>query len=212
MKRIKHSILLLFLSTVSCIAQENDFQIWTSCSANDRVTYKTDINIKHGLRFRENTSLLSKSYSDVRLKYKYNKKVSLAVGYRDINEWNKQLVRETKSRYYSDLYLKHKLDRFMLSVRNRYQKQGNSEATTYLFRQELSVRYNIRKNKLEPLFAAEYFCTEQKQINKLRYTLGFSYPIYRDLDFTMSYRIQKQLNVGNPETLYIFSTKLSYDF
>jgi len=212
MRKIQNSILLLLFCTFSSIAQENDFQIWSSLSANDKVTYKTDISIKHGLRFRENASLLSKSYSDIRLKYKYNKKVSLAVGFRDINEWNKQLSREQKSRFYSDLYLKHKLDRFVFSVRNRYQKQGNITAYTYLFRQELSISYNIRKNKLKPLLSAEYFYSEQKQINKLRYTLGFSYPISKDLDFDISYRIQQQFNVENPETLFILSGKLSYDF
>ena len=212
MRKIQNSIILLLFCIFSSNAQENDFQIWTSLSASDKVTYKTDINIKHGLRFRENASLLAKSYSDVRLKYKYNKKISLAVGFRDINEWNKQLSREQKSRYYSDLYLRYKLDRLVFSVRNRYQKQGNTTAYTYLFRQELLIRYNIRKNKLEPLLAAEYFYSEQKQINKLRYTLGFSYPISKDLDFDMSYRIQQQFNVENPETLFILSGKLSYDF
>ena len=44
------------------------------------------------------------------------------------------------------------------------------------------------------------------------YTLGFSYPISKDLDFDISYRIQKQLNIENPETLFILSGKLSYDF
>ena len=106
MKKIQNSILLLLFCTFSSIAQENDFQIWSSLSANDKVTYKTDINIKHGLRFRENASLLSKSYSDIRLKYKYNKKVSLAIGFRDINEWNKQLSREFHyfllKKYFSD--------------------------------------------------------------------------------------------------------------
>ena len=47
MKRIQNRILLLLLCATSSVAQENDFQIWTSASANDRVTYKTDINIKH---------------------------------------------------------------------------------------------------------------------------------------------------------------------
>ena len=98
MRKIQNSIVLLLFCIFSSNAQENDFQIWTSLSASDKVTYKTDINIKHGLRFRENASLLAKSYSDIRLKYKYNKKVSLAVGFRDINEWNKQLSREQKSR------------------------------------------------------------------------------------------------------------------
>ena len=156
--------------------------------------------------------MLSKIYSDIRLKYKYNKRVSLGVGYRDINEWNKELSREQKNRYYSDLYLRHKLDRFLFSIRNRYQRQGNINSHTYLFRQKLSIRYNIRKNKLEPLLAAEYFYSEQKRINKLRYTLAFSYPISKDLDFDIYYRIQQQINIENPETLFILSGKLSYDF
>ena len=212
MRKIQNSILLLLLCTFSSYTQENDFQIWTSLSANNKVISKTDISIKHGLRFRENASLLSKSYSDIRLKYKYNKRSSLGVGYRDINEWNKELSREQKNRYYSDLYLRNKLDRFVLSVRNRYQKQGNTNSHTYLFRQKLSITYNIRKNKLDPLLAAEYFYSEQKQINKLRYTLGFSYPISKDLDFDIFYRIQQQVNVKNPEPLFILSGKVSYDF
>ena len=212
MRTIQNSILLLLFSTFSSVAQENDFQVWSLFSANDKVTYKTDIKIKHGLRFRENASLLSKSYSDITLKYKHNKKLSVAIRFRDINEWNKQLSREKKSRYYSDLYLRNKLDRFVFSVRNRYQKQGNTKVFTYLFRQEVSISYNIRKNKMEPLLAAEYFYSEKNKLNKLRYTLGFSYPIYKDLDFNMSYRIQQQFNVENPETLFILSGKLSYDF
>ena len=212
MRTIQNSILLILFCSFSALAQENDFQIWSLLSANDKVTYKTDLNIKHGLRFRENASLLSKSYSDIRIKYKYNKKVSVAIGFRDINEWNKQLSREQKSRYYSDLYLKHKLDRFVFSIRNRYQKQGNTKIYTYLFRQALSISYNIRKNKLEPLLVAEYFYSEQNKINKLRYTLGFSYPISKDFDFDMSFRIQQQFNVENPETLFILSGKLAYDF
>ena len=86
------------------------------------------------MRFRENVSLLYKSYSDIRLRYKYNKNVLVAVGFRDINEWNQELNQVHKDRYYSDLYLKYKADRFLFSVRNRYQKQGNLESYTYLFR------------------------------------------------------------------------------
>jgi hypothetical protein len=212
MRKIQNSILLLLFCTFSALAQENDFQFWSSFSTDDKVTYKTDIILKQGLRFRENASLLSKSFTDIKLKYKYNKKIAVAVGFRDINEWNKQLTREQKTRYYTDLYLKKMLDRFMLTVRNRYQKQGNTKGYAYVFRQELSLKYNIRKNKLEPILAAEYFYTEQQQINKLRYTLGFSYPITKKVDLAIAYRVQQQLYIANPETLFIFEGKLSYDF
>jgi hypothetical protein len=108
MRKVQNSILLLLFCTYSALAQENDFQFWSSFSTDDKVTYKTDIILKQGLRFRENASLLSKSFTDIKLKYKYNKKIAVAVGFRDINEWNKQLSREQKTRYYADLYLKKK--------------------------------------------------------------------------------------------------------
>ena len=45
MRKIQHSIVLLLFCIFSSNAQENDFQIWTSLSASDKVTYKTDINV-----------------------------------------------------------------------------------------------------------------------------------------------------------------------
>ena len=196
----------------SSYAQENDFQFWSSLSVNDKVTYKTDIYLKHGLRFRENASILSKSFSEVKLKYKYNKQISVAVGFRDINEWNKELIRYQKARYFTDLYLRNKQGRIVFAVRNRYQQQGNISAYDDIFRQKLSVAYNLRKTKLEPSLAMEYFYTEAEKINKLRYTLTFSYPILNDIECDFSYRIQQQLSVKNPETLFIFEGKISYEF
>ena len=86
MRIIQNSIVSLFFCT-SSFAQQNDFQIWSSFDINDRVTYKTNIYLKHGLRFRENTSLLYKSFSEIKLKYKYDKRISIAIGFRDINLW-----------------------------------------------------------------------------------------------------------------------------
>ena len=100
MRKIQTSILLVVLFVTLSAAQENDFQIWSSVSAKDRVTYKTDLYIKHSLRFRENASLLSHSFSEIKLKYKYNKRISIGLGFRDIDEWNKKLEIVNKSRYF----------------------------------------------------------------------------------------------------------------
>ena len=35
-------------------------------------------------------------------------------------------------------------------------------------------------------------------------------PLPENLDFDLAYRIQKEFNVNNPETLFIFGGKLSY--
>ena len=212
MRTKQNSILLiLILCSFYSYAQGNDFQFWSSLSANDKVTYKTDIFVKNGIRFRENATLLSKVFSEIKLKYKYNKKMYFSIGFRDINEWDNQLNRQQKNRYFIDLGFNKKEDRFRFSLRNRYQNQGNSIINySYIFRQKLSVKYNIRKTKLDPVIASEIFYTNQLKVNKLRYIFGISIPINKDLDFDMSYLIQKQLN--EPGSLFIIDGKLAYAF
>ena len=205
--------ILLFLPFFS-IAQENDFQTWTSVSASKKLIKKTDLIVKQGARFRENSSVKSKLFTDIRIKRKYNKHFSFAVGYRFSNDWNKRFVLAQKNRFYSDVYYKDKLKkRFLLDLRARWQTQGNFEGYSSLFRQKSVVAYNIRKTKLEPSFAIEYFLNiESILVDKLRYTFGISHPITKDLDAEIAYRIQQEYYVNNPETLYIFEGKLSYDF
>ena len=59
----------------------------------------------------------------------------------------------------------------------------------------------------------EYFLPfESMLIEKLRYTIGLSHPITKDLDAEIAYRIQQEFYTNNPETLFIFEGKLSYDF
>ena len=205
--------LLLFFPFFS-VAQENDFQTWTSVSASKKLIKKTDLIVKQGARFRENSSVKSKLFTDIRIKRKYNKHFSFAVGYRFSNDWNKRLILSQKNRFYSDFYYKDKLKkRFLLDLRARWQTQGNFEEYSSLFRQKSIVAYNIRKTKLEPSFAIEYFLNiESILVDKLQYTFGISHPITKDLDAEIAYRIQQEYYVNNPETLYIFEGKLSYDF
>ena len=205
--------ILLFLPFFS-IAQENDFQTWTSVSASKKLIKKTDLIVKQGARFRENSSVKSKLFTDIRIKRKYNKHFSFAVGYRFSNDWNKRFVLAQKNRFYSDVYYKDKLKkRFLLDLRARWQTQGNFEGYSSLFRQKSVVAYNIRKTKLEPSFAIEYFLNiESVLVDKLRYTFGVSHPITKDLDAEIAYRIQQEFYANNPETLFIFEGKLSYDF
>jgi hypothetical protein len=211
MRKIQSSILLLILCISFSHAQENDFQIWSSISAKDQVTYKTDLFLKHSLRFRENASLLSTSFSEIKLKYKYNKKTSIALGFRDINKWDTKLELEKKNRYFLDISYRKKKKRFYFFIRNRIQYQESLESYSAIFRQKISCRYNIRKTKMEPLIALEYFLNEYNYIRKLRYTMAVSFPILKNTDLALLYRIQNSLYVSNLEDIYIFEVKLAYD-
>jgi len=214
MRTTLSKIFLLFILPLSLFSQENDFQTWTSISASKKIIKKTDLSIKQGVRFRENSSIYSKLFTDIKIKRKYNKHFSYTVGYRFSNDWDKQLELRQKNRFYSDVYYKDKYKkRFLLAVRSKLQTQGNVKGYSTTFRQKSALAYNIRKTKLEPSIALEYFLPfESMLIEKLRYTIGLSHPISKDLDFELAYRIQQEFYTNNPETLFIFEGKLSYSF
>ena len=214
MRKILNKFILIFILPISVFSQENDFQTWTSISASKKIIKKTNLTLKQGIRFRENSSLYSKLFTDLKIKSKYNKHFSFSIGYRFSNDWNKQLELSQKNRFYSNIYYKDKYKkRFLFDVRARLQTQGNIEGYSATFRHKSALAYNIPKTKLEPSVALEYFLPfESMLIDKLRYTIGLSHPITKDLNAEIAYRIQQELYTNNPETLFIFEGKLAYDF
>ena len=220
MRTIQNSILLILFCSFSALAQENDFQTWSSFSANKKIIKNTKLFVKIGLRLRENSSLYSKQFTDVKIKRKYNKRISYVVGYRHINKWNIAMDISNQNRFYADLNYKDKLSkRFTYLVRNKWQTQGYSDDYKMTLRQKFALEYNIPKTKLTPSIASEYFFAlgmswedHQNEINKLRSTFSMSYPITKDLDAEIAYRIQQEFYTNNPQTLFIFEGKLAYDF
>tara|TARA_B110000008_G_scaffold209183_1_gene208018 strand:- start:486 stop:1127 length:642 start_codon:yes stop_codon:yes gene_type:complete len=212
MRIIQNSIFLLLFCSLSAFAQENDFQSWYSVSLNKKIIKKTNLAVKTGLRLRENSSLYAKQFTDVKIKRKYNKRISYAVGYRYINKWNIAMDISNQNRFYADINYKNKLSkRFSYAVRNRWQTSGDLYGYKMTLRQKFALEYNIRKTKLSPSIAAEYFLTLEDGINKLRSTIALGYPLNKKLDFELAYRIQNEFYVNNPETLFIFEGKLAYD-
>ncbi|MBC8267090.1 MAG: DUF2490 domain-containing protein [Flavobacteriales bacterium] len=214
MRKILTKFFLLFILPISVFSQENDFQTWTSVSASKKIIKRTNLIVKQGARFRENSSIYSKLFTDLKIKRKYNKYFSYALGYHHSSDWDKHFDVEKKNRFYADVYYKDKYyKRYLLGVRTRWQTQGNMFGYNMALRQKMAFAYNIKKTKLEPSVGLEYFLYfDRMLIEKLRYTFGFSHPITKDLDMQINYRIQQEFYTNNPETLYIFEGKLSYDF
>ena len=212
MRIVQNSILLLFFFSFSGFAQENDFQTWYSVSLNKKIIKKTNLSVKAGLRFRENSSLYAKQFTDFKIKRKYNKRISYALGYRYINKWDIALNISDQNRFYADVNYKNKFSkRFSYAVRNRLQSQGNFFSYKMTLRQKFALDYNIKKIKLTPSISTEYFLTLEDGINKLRSTIALAYPLAKKLDFELTYRIQQEFYVNNPQTLFIFEGKLAYN-
>ncbi len=185
-----------------------------SISATKKVAKKTNLLFKEGIRFRENSTIRSKVFSYLRIKRKYNKHFSFALGYRFSNDWDNRLNLNHKNRIYSDIYYRKKIKkRFLLNIRARWLTQGNINGYSDVFRNKSSISYNIKKTKLQPEFSLEYFYYfDSMIIEKLRYTFIFSFPISKNIETDISYRIEKDINTNTPEIIYIIDGKISYRF
>ena len=161
MKTIRNSFLLLFICTISAYSQQNDFQSWSSIKISKKIYKRTNISVKEGFRFRENSSLISKNFTDVKISHRIKKTdFKVSIGYRFSNDFDLDFSSENKHRYYSDFTSKYKYKRFKISFRDRVQFQGNTSGYSTLFRQKLDVSYNVRKTPFEPFFQFEFFINQ----------------------------------------------------
>ena len=62
----------------------------------------TNLNIKQGFRFRENSSLISKSFTDFKIRHKESKSWHVSFGYRYSFDWNKKQELRNINRFYTD--------------------------------------------------------------------------------------------------------------
>ena len=85
MKTIRNSLFFLIFFSFSSLAQENDFQIWNTLNLKKKINKSFTTDLKYGLRYRENASLISNQFIDLRIKYRKNKRWSYAIGYRSIS-------------------------------------------------------------------------------------------------------------------------------
>ena len=88
MKTIRTTLAFLIIISFSSTAQENDFQIWNTLNFKKKIDKSFSTDFKYGLRYRENSSIVSNQFFDIRLKYRQNKRWSYALGYRSILDYS----------------------------------------------------------------------------------------------------------------------------
>ena len=212
MKTIRTSLFFLIFFSFSSLAQENDFQIWNTLNLKKKINKSFTVDLKYGLRYRENASLISNQFIDLRIKYRENKRWSYAIGYRSISDYLISSNIQQKVRLYLDAYYSKKIKRYFVDLRTRLLTQVDSYSSKEVFRQKFKLSYNIRKTKLEPSLAIELFYNFDNSFYKIRNSLELAHPINKKLDFSLVYKIENEFNINDPMTLFIFEPKLSYRF
>ena len=166
---IKHLIVtaaILISIVPSLLAQSGtyytvrDLEVWTAAKVEYKLNKKLDFGFEEQLRLKDNASTIDQYFSEITVGYNLKKKISLGLGLRYIKE-NDNVGKiqgyENHLRWNGDLSYKHKLERFSLKYRLRYQSKNElnvSEAQGDTLKNTIRLKvgstYNIKGWKLDP--------------------------------------------------------------
>lgn len=209
MKVIRNSILFLFFLPSFLLSQEQDFMSWNNIELNYKVSKKTSLSLNNRIIFRENSSLFSKYFVDFKVKRKYNKYISYALGVRHSTIRDVYFDFDDKSYTYSDLSFKYTINKAVkATLRNRF--KVNLDELESVFRQRIKLEYNLASLPVLVVNYFEYFYSREKKIQKIRYGFGIDKNISDKLKINVNYIIQRELNYKNNLHAFILSTKLTY--
>ncbi len=206
-----------------------DFETWSSLGVKMKLNKKWSFGLSEQLRLKSNSTIWDNYFTQLDAEYSGFGNFDLGVGLRYIKEndnTGKIQGTETHLRYQLDLGYKHKLDRFKLNYRIRYQNKselGLDELTENFavnkMRFKLGIGYNIKNWKLDPKISAELFYRTQEnsesKFEKMRFTFGTSYDFKKFGEIKGFYRIEHELNpvlVGFPKTTHIAGLSYVYAF
>ncbi len=216
---------LISVNTLNAQQDLNDFRTWSALELKYEQSEKLTFSLEGQLRMKNDVATIDQYFGEFGVQYKFPNNFRLGGGIRYIRDndtrGNVQGY-ENHLRFNLDVSYKHSLDRLGLKYRIRYQNRNelgisNSEGDVprQRVRFKTTLDYNVRNWKLDPEISGELFNKFQKNGNsngfdKYRISLGTSYKVKKIGRFTLLYRLEKEFNVVNPETLNILSFKYSY--
>lgn len=230
-KNIRLTFLLFLITSTICFSQEddnNDFAIWNSIGVKYAPIKKLTFGVEQHLRLKENASQTDEYFTEVQVTYEPFKNIELAHGSRFIRQ-NDNVGKiqgyEKHYRFNFDLSYNHKIKRFNLFHRIRYQNKREldldedvSEVIKETVRFKTEVGYNIKKWPLDPVFAVEIFSRKRDgyklisgaKLSRYRLTLGTSYKIKKFGKVGIYYRYQENTRTDNDFVTKVLGLKYSY--
>lgn len=235
---------LTFAALSTATAQDStvvsDYETWAGVSVQKSfLEKKLDLGFTQEFRFNDNSTRLDQYFSELQLDYKIFKNFKAGIGYRFIRN-NTNSGYKNEQRLFADLSYEHKLDRWTLSYRFRFQnqdelglKKDEGDDITQKYRLRFKVAYNIKKVKLDPYVSVEgFFSRENHGINyietitertiysgfeKLRYTIGLDYSVKKWFGINAYYRIEQGFKsypaaFNTPSILYVGGINLTFKF
>ena len=201
-----------------------DMETWSSVGFEMDLNKKWSFSLEEQLRLKSNSSEVDSYFTEFGLFYKGLEHFEFGgnLRYQSVND-NQGKIQgyETHFRYNLDVAYSHKIDRFKLKYRVRYQNKNelgiDELAGNYPIHKwglKIAANYNIRKWKFDPTFSAEIFRRSEENteagFDRMRYTLGTKYDLKKFGELTGFYRIEKELNVSYPKSTHIWGLSYVY--
>tara|TARA_R110002050_G_scaffold300786_1_gene472698 strand:+ start:36344 stop:37060 length:717 start_codon:yes stop_codon:yes gene_type:complete len=202
-----------------------DFETWTSAKVKFKPNKKLTFGLQGQLRLDKNSSELKGFFTELTGGYQLFKGMEIGAGLRYINKNdNAGAVQgnEHYFRYHLDASYKHKVDRFTIKYRFRYQNKneigvsaGEGDVNLQYFRLKASVTYNIKNWKLDPVLSGEIFNKYEKNgysngFSDYRLTIGTNYKTKNYGKIGVFYRLENEISSYYPKTTHILRIKYTY--
>ncbi len=220
--------LLVFLCGSMLYGQDDnrDFESWTSAELRYKPTKRWKTGMELQMRLKDNSSVIDGYFVELSGAYELFKNFDLGLGFRFIRKNdNKGAVQgyENHGRIHVDASYKHKIERFALGYRLRYQNKDelgvtneNGDFADQYIRLKVGTEYDFKKWKLDPQLSAEIFHHSEKNeeagFNKFRVTFGTDYKFKNAGKIGVYYRYEKEINADDPKSTDILRIRYIYTF
>lgn len=200
MKQLKILFFTASLLTIHTLSAQDDLGSSLSADITKKIISGLNLSLEEDFRLRDNLSEVDRFSTTLELSYKPWKFLKLGGAYNLINYNHETKGWEVRHRYYFFATGSYRINRFTVSLRERFQstyrvgvKETSKRANPKLYlRSRLEVEYDIRNCKLEPFASVELYNTlndpQGNKMNKLKYTAGSKYKLNKRNSLQIYYR------------------------
>lgn len=183
-------------------AQDKDFGIWYSVSAQKEIAKDLDIEADINLRTWHDAGEIDEGFIDAGLGYKISKNFSAALTYRFTEMIEKDDNLHPRHKWFADFRAKTAIGDLDLSGRLRFQQrfktyfrdENDKESKEHL-RFRIKAAYDIPKFPLNPYITSELFFPifdhVSRTVDKQRFAGGFEYKISKKHSVELEYIFQR---------------------
>ena len=202
-------ILIPFGLLCSAALADTDSQTWLAYTIEQNLPYRLELEITNDLRFKDQSSSLSESITEVGLAYRVNDHLITAIDHRISMQSNRYGERIGLSgTWQADTgSLDH---RYRFKVQREW-REGRSIEIRLRHRYQLQYDWNWR---LAPYLAIELFTQLENgrtSVLKTRSTTGMRLKLTKDHSLKIFYRFQKEVNVDDPAKANILGLELQLE-